>query len=128
MKHGGHRELPSDDSANDTSKNDGDILYDVTESPEEICAPTVPVIQSYAARWILKTRESRYLTRAATQGVIEDVQDLVAVVSDSLQSQTRATLHVSGIDPDSVPGLTDIFSAPTTKPFQGVTSFHQQLQ
>ena len=60
--------------------------------------------------------------------MIENVQDLVAVVSDSLLSQTRAALRVSGIDPDSVPGLTDIISGPTTKPFQGVTSFHQQLQ
>ena len=31
--------------------------------------PTVTDMQLYAAKWILKTRETRSLTRSATQGV-----------------------------------------------------------
>ena len=101
---------------------------DVPEPAEEVFAPTIGDMQSYAARWILKTRESRSLTRSATQGLIEDVQDLVTVVIDSLQSQTNCALRANGIHPDSIHELTSVFSGPTTKPFQGVTSFHQQIQ
>ena len=52
--------------------------------------PLLPDLQPYAARWILKTQESRYLTRAATQGIIEDVQDPVSVISQSMEVQTHA--------------------------------------
>ena len=94
----------------------------------EVTAPSVPFMKSYCARWILKTRESRGLTRSATQGVIEDVQDLVTVITNSLESQALAALRASGIDPDSITGFSNIFSGPTTKPFDGLTSFYQQLQ
>lgn len=102
-----------------------------SEIETELCmTPSVqlPDLQSYAMRWTLKTWESRYLTRAATQGVIEDVQDLLSVISQSMEMQTCAVLHESGIDFDSVPNLERVFSGPATKPFEGVASFHQQMQ
>lgn len=102
-----------------------------SEIETELCmtpAVQLPDLQTYAAQWILKTRESRYLTRAATQGVIEDVQDLLSVISQSMETQTRAVLCESGIDFDSVPNLERVFSGPATKPFEGVSSFHQQMQ
>ncbi len=41
-------------------------------------------MKEYAAKWILKTGETRNLTRAATQGVIEDVDQMVDFVAESL--------------------------------------------
>ena len=62
------------------------------------------------------------------QGIIEDVTELVGFVTHTLQAQTHATLQTHGIDPDSVSGLRDVFTGPATKPFEGLTTFHQQLQ
>lgn len=45
---------------------------------------TLNEMRKFAAKWILKTGETRSLTRAATQGVIEDVGYLVDFVTDSL--------------------------------------------
>ena len=104
---------------------------DIVDSEIELSmtpAVELPDLLPYAAQWILKTRESRYLTRAATQGIIEDVQDLLTVVSQSMETQTRDVLHESGIDFDTVPNLKMVFSGPASKPFEKVASFHQQLQ
>ena len=88
-------------------------------------AVQLPELKPYAARWILKTQELQYLTSAATQGVIEDVQDLVSVIPQSMEMQTRAVLCESGIDFVSVPNIKGVFSGPATKPFERVASFHQ---
>ena len=62
------------------------------------------------------------------QGVIEDVGDLGTFVSATLESQTQAVLHGHGVDPKSISGLSEVFSGPVTTPFEGLQSFHQQLQ
>lgn len=59
-------------------------------------APSTEEIKFFAAKWILKTRETRKLTRTAMQGVIEDVDDLVMFVSNTLESETQAVLHANG--------------------------------
>ena len=40
----------------------------------------------------------------------------------------RAVLHANGVNPESISGLEEVFSGATTKPFEGLQSFHQQLQ
>ena len=95
---------------------------------EDLFAPTTDEMQMYAAKWILKTRETRSLTRAAMQGVLEVVQDLVHFVTQTLECQTHSILQANGIVPGTLPGLSDVFSGPSTRPFEGLTSFHQQLQ
>ena len=103
--------------------------YDVhAYSLADTISPTTTDMQSFAAKWILKTRETRSLTRTAMQGVIEDVGDLVRFVTHTLASQTNAALRTQGIEPNSISGLDEVFSGPTTKPFEGLTSFHQQMQ
>ena len=119
-----HQRVEESSTYEDDDLVEGEIETELSTTP----AVELPDLQPYAARWILKTRESRYLTRAATQGVIEDVQELVSVISQSMEIQTRAVLHDSGIDFDSVPNLKRVFSGPATKPFEGVASFHQQIQ
>ena len=53
---------------------------------------------------------------------------MVKFVSQTLEAQSNAALVRSGIDPASIPGLKEVFSGPATKPFEGLSSFHQQLQ
>ena len=105
--------------------------YTAHASPLEVpstVAPTTTDMQSFAAKWILKTRETRSLTRTAMQGVIQDVGELVSFVTQTLESQTHAALCSHGIDSTSIRGLNELFSGPATKPFEGITSFHQQVQ
>ncbi len=77
------------------------------------------------SKWILKTSETRSLTRTATLGVVADVADLVKYVVQCLEDQTCKALSLRGIDPGM---LEEIFSGPITKPFEGLTSFKCQLQ
>ena len=97
------------------------------EMPPTI-SPATTDMQSFAAKWILQTRETRSLTRTAMQGVIGDVNDLVSFVTQTLETQTHAVLSTHGIVPASITGLDAVFSGPATKPFEGLNSFHEQLQ
>ena len=122
-----------DDIIEEDDMNEGDVndrsQGDESMIDDEVCAPTVADMQLlFAAKWILKIRETRSLTRSATQGILEDVQDLISFVTQTLQSRTHASLQSNDIDPTTVSGLSDVFSGPTTKPFEGLASFHQQLQ
>ncbi len=103
-----------------TEESDTDHDIDNTPSKE--------IMQLFSSKWILKTRESRKLTRSAMQGIIDDVGELVTFVTQSLESQTRALLVKSGASSDMLAGVKNVFSGPVTKPFDGIQSFHQQLQ
>ena len=86
-------------------------------------------MQSYAVRWMLKTRETRSLSRATTDGIIEDVQELVDLITQSLKSRLHQVLVSKNVDEDTISTtIDDVFDSPVTKPFYGVMSFHQQLQ
>ena len=83
-------------------------------------------MQSYAVRWILKTRETRGLSR---DGIVNDVQDLVDHVTKTLRDQSRQTLLSQNADQQTMLAVDDVFlTNPVTKPFDGVSTFHQQLQ
>ena len=103
---------------------------DSDASATHVSSPSVPDMQRFAAQWILKTRETRMLTRSAMQGIIENVDVLVGYVTEGLKSQTQMVLENHGIKPESIiiNDLDNVFTGPVTKPFQGLTSFHQQLQ
>ena len=111
---------PSEDSPEHDDGNDVD-------SEAYVSYARVPTeeMKSFAAKWILKTREARKLTRTAMQGVIEVVSDLVALVSETLESEIRAVLQANA---DSISGLKVVFSGAATTPFKDLQSFHQQLQ
>lgn len=86
-------------------------------------------MQSYAVRWMLKTRETRSLSRATTDGIIEDVQELVDLITESLKSRLHQVLVSKNVDEDTISTTIDnVFDSPVTRPFDGVMSFHQQLQ
>ena len=123
-----HRGKESESGDGTTLDENADTEGDFNSSIAVAHGPTSDDMQSFAAKWILKIRESRSLTRNAMQGVIEDVQDLVSFVGNTMKQQTNAVLRANDIDPSSITGLSDVFAGPTTIPFDGLTSFHQQLQ
>lgn len=99
---------------------------DFEEAP--LCVPTADDIQSFTARWILKTSETRSLTRAATIGIVADAADMVTYVVQCLLSETRSLLAENEIDSSIMSRLSDIFSSPVTEPYRGLSSFCNQLQ
>ena len=120
------REVPTVSPATETEDMDDSVGSSGLEAPSLPQVSTTDM-QYFVARWILKTRELRSLTRTAMQGVIQDVSDLVSFVTQTLESQMHAVLQSNRIEPESICGLDDIFAGPVTKPFEGLTSFYQQL-
>ena len=55
-------------------------------------------IHQYAAKWILKTRECRALTRSAMQGVIEDTANIFDFACLSIKAQVYKKLSTMGIN------------------------------
>lgn len=88
---------------------------------------TAAEMKMFAAKWILKTGETRKLTRSATQGIIEDTEQLVNFVAEVLESKLHSVLRSNKIDPDSISGLHEVFCGQTIKPLSGLTSFADQL-
>ena len=85
-------------------------------------------VKSFAAKWILKTRETRNLTRSAMQGIIEDTSSLMNFACSTLETKIRAKLSASNVDSEIISSLSEIFRGPIMKPFDGIASFYQQLQ
>ena len=107
------------------SENSFDFDHEDVENMNDNSTQIMPTeMHEYAAKWILKTGETRSLTRTATQGVIEDVEHLVDFVAESLERKMRAALQSNGINPDNVTGFNDVFNCSATNPFTGLTSFH----
>ena len=77
-------ELPATETDEDLGENDSGM-------ETTLALPYIPSnseMQSYAAKWILKTSEMRRLTRTATLGVVEDASDLVVCGSVTKRSST----------------------------------------
>jgi len=85
-------------------------------------------VRQYAAKWILKTRECRALTRSAMQGIIEDVTDLLDFACLSVKAKVYKKLSSMGINSSDLTQLDEIFDNCGKKIFDGVVTFHQQLQ
>ena len=85
-------------------------------------------VRSFAAKWILKTRETRNLTRSAMQGIIEDTSSLINFACSTLETKIHAKLSACNVDSEIISSLSEIFRGPVMKPFDGIASFYQQLQ
>lgn len=90
--------------------------------------PSAEDMQSFAAKWILKTSETRSLTRAATLGIVEDVSTLADFISSCLKEKICDILKTTTIDSSLMAEIDSAFSCPITKPFSGLTTFHHQIQ
>lgn len=92
--------------------------------------PLLQLTSTLCAKWILKTTETRKLTRSASIGIIQDVSEIVSEVSTMLYDQVKSSLVKNGIELGAIPELCDIFSEHNfvVTPFKNITTFHQQLE
>ena len=125
--------LGNEESSTDTYPTDpGSEHALVTPSDAHNPPPTLPSSASemkpYIAKWILKTSETRSLTRVATLGIVHDVSDLVEFITQALKQQTQHVLGTSGVEQTTISAIDEVFSNCVTKPFEDLKSFHQHLQ
>lgn len=59
--------------------------------------------------FLLKMKETRQISQSAIDDIIEGCRELVFRRSQEIKSLVWSTLSASGIDPDSVSGLTSVF-------------------
>ena len=85
-------------------------------------------IRQYAAKWILKTRECRALTRSAMQGIIEDTANILDFACLSIKAQVYDKLSTMGISSTDLSQFDEFFDQCGQKVFDGVATFHQQLK
>ena len=87
------------------------------------------VFDDYCAKWILKTSETRQLTRTATVGIVGDVSELLLEVVAQIKTQVGTCLRENGLEPNTIAGLDNIFSSHnhTVTPFNNLSTFHHQL-
>ena len=96
----------------------------------ESSVTTVDQLRRSSAQWILKVGETRALSRAAVVGIVQDVSELVADLVAGLGEEVCQVISANGVDPTSLHGLSDLFHPPSpySLPFDGLTTFHLQLQ
>lgn len=122
-------QAPNENLVHEDSLIFADELDPMDTEEESICLPTSEDLQSFSAKWILKTSETRSLTRAATVGIVADTADLVTYVAQCLLSEIRSLLAENGINSESVTSKLEIlFRNHITRPFDGLSSFRNQLQ
>lgn len=109
------------------SPEEHQIEPDYSIETELVALPCEEEIKSYCAKWILKTSETRSLTRRATLGIVEDNSSLVTFITQLLWKRASAILVSSEVDTSVISRFDELFSSSLTKPFNGLTSFHQQL-
>ncbi len=87
-------------------------------------------LQSYAATWILKTREVYKLTQSAVNNIIQDVTALAQFLQDKARSAVEEVLSNAGVASSQIPDLQTVFNpdGPFGRPFRGLESTYQQTK
>lgn len=80
----------------------------------------------YCAKWILKTNETRKLTRSAMVGIVNVTADLIREILSSVKAQLLSTLRKSEVDPTT--SIMKVFSDDnkSLQPFSTLMTFQQQ--
>ena len=126
----------------DTGETEQDQLalnaYSVSSQSENQPDSQVPVYVSgdsksltrYCAKWILKTGETRKLTRHALIGVVQDTSEFFNLVLDIAREQVTNVLKCNSVDSAIISTVMNIFSKENTNlwPFQSLLTFPLQLK
>ena len=104
---------------------DIESLSHITVLPDEHEIDTSSLMD-YCTKWILKTGETRKLTRTALTGIVRDTSELIEEVLLNVESQVHASLRSHGVDVD----LSSVFSMENEllRPFHNLSSFPLQLK
>ena len=82
--------------------------------------------QRSSALFLLKLKEERRLTQVAIDDIVTGIEDVLEKCVIRTKAGVRAKLASSGIDPDNISGLDDVFSD-IVHPFVGLeTGFKQE--
>ena len=110
----------------DNEDEDQGTTISVTQNYEQT---QIVDLKDYAAKWILKTSETRSLTRHASLGIIEDTSFLVTYITQFIKSMLLNLIQSNDpLDQQSVvTKIEELFSSSLVQPFSGLMSFHQQL-
>ena len=112
----------NDESDHYQADNDGNLTISTELDP---CF----TLKDHIAKWILKTGESRYLTRTAMMGILEDVSDIVQLIISHLHSEVCAFMCSTDTAPDNLHLINEIFQKESyTLPFNGLDSYYLQLE
>lgn len=106
--------FPDNDGHSDSHSDAASIVSAAESVTASISADD---LQSFSAKWILKTSETRSLTRAATLGIVNDVSDLLGFISDSLKEQIRKVLQQNGVDDSIIREIGGVFNGFLVRPF-----------
>ena len=82
-------------------------------------------LQSTAAKWILKTNETRELSRSTMLGIIDDISDLFEVVLSTCRKRTINVLKKNDLIPEDIVDLDTIFDVDI---FSCLKRFHNLKQ
>ena len=86
-------------------------------------------MKDFAAKWILRTSESRCLTRTALLGIVNDVSEMVQMVVDNIRRDVQQLFLQHETDSSMIERQVDeIFHQPYIKPFLELDTYHLQLQ
>lgn len=117
----------NDESDHYQADNDGNLTISTGNVTE--LDPCRFTLKDHIAKWILKTGESRYLTRTAMMGILEDVSDIVQLIISHLHSEVCAFMCSTDTAPDNLHLINEIFQKESyTLPFNGLDSYYLQLQ
>ena len=85
-------------------------------------------IKLYSAKWLLKTSETRYLTRTASVGIVEDVSSLIEHLMNGLKSKLGEILTTNHIDRSVIVETEELLKSSALTPFEGLSTFYQQME
>lgn len=95
---------------------------------ENLAVPTSKDIKLYSAKWLLKTSETRSLTRTASVGIVEDVSSLIEVILNGLKSDIKGVLASNQVDNSVILKTEELFKSSACIPYEGLCTFYQQMQ
>lgn len=87
-------------------------------------------LKSAAVNWILKIKETCKLTQSSMDQIIQGVTDFNSFILSKLYGVVKNALEDHSINIDDLAQLAKAFNmdSPFFRPFQGVETYHQQLQ
>ena len=125
----GDYERESSDEDEDMNLDDN-YIQPSTSEPNLQSTVLQEEVLSYAAKWILKTREGYKLTQSALENIIQDITSLIQFLLHKTYIAVEEALKNAHISSCQIPDLATVFNPDGLfgRPFQGLESAYQQMK
>ena len=126
-----HASEPSQTNSDGGSSDldDGELDQPLNLQPSEPTPLDPSELKKAAATWILKVKEGHKLPQSTMNSILNDLTEFNRLLLQDLHSVVIQKIRSAGLDPDTVPGLSEVFDPNSLygKPFQGLeTQYLQQ--